>query len=1232
MGNSLRRRIVLFEPSPLDLQPRDTVIHIRGEAERLHESDAIEVEAPGLPRRNARWQETRLNFQKSALDAGSESARLFSFDLDASSLPNGRIPIQVRLRSEEDIVGKAETVVVVDHDRGFPSDYERWMEEFERPADALLRLRLEAVENRPSIGILLLASDTGEVHLERAIRSVIDQSYPEWRLMCAVPGSAANAGTLAIVRSFAEHDNRIQVVELAGDSLQCRNFKELTHDFQCEHVAILRACDKMAASALAHIVVQLEDQPDADLIYVDEDKIDESERRHDPFFKPGWSPDLLLSFNYIGSFVVARKSLLEEMEAIALGPESAAFYYDLILKSSERAKRIEHIPSVLLHSGDSCPSGTKADLEDLDAVRSVLQSHCDRIGKGGRVEPGLHEGRWRVRYGVSGHPRVSIIIPSGGNVHNLAKNLAGIFELTSYPHYEVVVVDNSRGDEIQKLTSSFAERPAPLRYVNWRDRPFNFSEINNFAARQCDSPLLLFLNDDMSVAVSDWLDAMVEHALRPEVGAVGAKLLYPDGAIQHAGIFMGFRKNCGHAFRGLANNERRYFDLPDVIRNVSAVTGACLMTRADVFWEVGGFDQENLPIDFNDVDLCMKIRAKDYRVIYTPYALLYHHESASKGDREILPEIEQVNYIQRRWRNEIKDDPYYSLNLTRDEENYSLRRLAPAEELTQDQLGITAVPWSELFSLISAAAERPHSENPLFSIITPTWNTKPTWFVEAALSVFRQSTDIWEWCIVDDCSSATAFQSMFPDLERSGCVKILKLDAPHGISAATNKGIEIASGRYVCFLDHDDLLSPDALSLLAEACGEGYDAVYSDSDKTDEAGLHFEPFHKPDWSPEYFRGVMYIGHLLCVRRDLALEVGGFDSRFDGIQDYEFFLRYSERTQRIRHIPKILYHWRAIAGSVAASSEAKGDLSNLQITAVQEHLNRIGLQADAVRGRFPHRVQIAPRARLQSPRVSIIIPTKNNPEMIEQCLYTLYSKTTYPNFEVICVDNETSDPEALDVLRTAPVERLVFPGTFNFSKANNLGVKQARGPYLVFMNNDIEVLTPDWIQEMLYYAEQPDVGAVGALLLYPDQTIQHAGVVLGCRGTADHVSRGASPWTDGYAGSLSSAREVSAVTAACLMISRALFDQVGGFNEHFFTAYQDVDLCLKVLKQNRRNIFTPRARFIHHESSSRGKYYDFVDRNLLLDYWEPDIESGDRYYNVNLDVQACDYSVKSATAG
>ncbi len=516
--------------------------------------------------------------------------------------------------------------------------------------------------------------------------------------------------------------------------------------------------------------------------------------------------------------------------------------------------------------------------------------------------------------------------------------------------------------------------------------------------------------------------------------------------------------------------------------------------------------------------------------------------------------------------------------------------------------------------------------SPLITIVTPTWNTKPKWFLDLAISVLNQSFLDWEWCIVDDHSSSTEFHSLLLELQRLPNVKIERLDKGKGISGATNRGVEFATGDFVCFVDHDDLLPRNALRQCAKALTKGFDAVYTDSDKINEQGRRSEPFHKPGWSPEFFRGVMYVGHLLCVRRTLAQAAGGFDSSYDGVQDFEFFLRVSELTNSIHHIPEILYHWRTVAGSVATEIHAKGDLGRLQQRAVQAQLNRLGFASRAEPGDYPHRVKVVPQARRSWPKVSIIVPTKDSPDVLRRCLYSLFSKTTYPAFEVLCIDNSTVDARALEEMKNAPVERLILPGKFNFSKANNLGLAHANGEYLVFMNNDIEILSPDWIEQMLYYAEQKDVGAVGGLLLYQDLTVQHAGVVLGCRGTADHVLRGCPGDADGYAGSLSCAREISAVTAACMMIPRQLYEAVGGFNEHFFTAYQDVDLCLKIRQRGKRIIWTPRARFIHHESLSRGTYYDHVDRHLLLDYWEPLIQAGDPYFNPNFNVQACDYSL------
>jgi len=538
----------------------------------------------------------------------------------------------------------------------------------------------------------------------------------------------------------------------------------------------------------------------------------------------------------------------------------------------------------------------------------------------------------------------------------------------------------------------------------------------------------------------------------------------------------------------------------------------------------------------------------------------------------------------------------------------------------------TTGQWTETIRSVLAASPRPQGKTPRISIVTPTWNTKMSWFAEAALSVIEQSCPDWEWCIIDDGSTTTDFQELFSVLEETGQVKIQRL-GHEGISQASNAGVESASGEYVCFLDHDDLLRPTAIEDCLEVLDQGFDAVYTDSDKVDEAGFRREPFHKPDWSPEYFRGVMYVGHLLCVRRSLALAVGGFDPHYNGVQDFEFMLRFSEKSQRIGHIGKVLYHWRAVPGSVAASTDAKDGLGRLQAEGVQAHLSRLALPATAAAQSISHRVRIVPLPMQTHPLLSIIIPTKDTPDVLESCLSGLFEKTTYPKFEIICVDNETTDPRALHILRSYPVKRVLFPGRFNFSRANNLGSCRASGEYLVFMNNDIEVITPDWAEELLYYARQDDVGATSGLLLYPDGSVQHAGVVLGCRGTADHVLRHARADSDGYAGSLSCAHEVSAVTAACTMLKKEIFDRVGGFNEHYFTAYQDVDLCLQLRSLGKGNIFTPRATFFHRESYSRGQYYDLVDRNLLLDRWE-DVIASDPYYNPNFDVESCDYTLRS----
>jgi GT2 family glycosyltransferase len=560
-----------------------------------------------------------------------------------------------------------------------------------------------------------------------------------------------------------------------------------------------------------------------------------------------------------------------------------------------------------------------------------------------------------------------------------------------------------------------------------------------------------------------------------------------------------------------------------------------------------------------------------------------------------------------------------------DESELSADSDAPPEKI----LKLPSLSASKAFELLrngfQQQSTRTLAQPPVISVITPTHNTKPEWIAEAGLSLFNQTFVDWEWCIVDDHSEDRETKKLLELLANvSGRIRVSSSPGK-GISAANNHALDLARGDHVCFLDHDDLLHPLALKSMHKKLGEGYDVVYSDEDKLeDESGELVEPFFKPDWSPEYFRGAMYVGHLLCVRRDLAIKTR-FDSAFDGVQDFEFMLRLSESNPRIGHLPQILYHWRKTTGSVAEKTDAKPHLGLLQERAVNAHLQRVRLPARAEQAQLPHRLKIVPAKRDSYPRISIIIPSRDAADVLGRCLTSVFEKTSYPDFEVIVMDNETSDPIALDLMKRYPVRRIEFPGKFNFSRANNEGAAAATGKLLVFLNNDTEVVNPDWLQSLAYYAEQPEVGAAGALLAYDDRTVQHAGVALGMRGTADHTMRLFPIDVDGYAGSLACAHEVSAVTGACLIIDKQLFRETGGFSPHFFTAYQDVDLCLRLRERGLRVIYTPRALLLHHESVSRQSYYDMIDRMLLLDLWEDVIERGDPYYNRNLDLERGDYS-------
>jgi GT2 family glycosyltransferase len=511
------------------------------------------------------------------------------------------------------------------------------------------------------------------------------------------------------------------------------------------------------------------------------------------------------------------------------------------------------------------------------------------------------------------------------------------------------------------------------------------------------------------------------------------------------------------------------------------------------------------------------------------------------------------------------------------------------------------------------------SDHPRISVIMPAYKTKKHLIVAALKSIYYQAYTPFEIIVVDDSGPGSKLKSSIPaEVLQSDRFRFIDRGANVGISEATNAGVQSASGDFVVFIDHDDEMTPDALLVLAEniAADPQMDVWYSDQVTADGHGSVIHHFLKPDWSPVYLLGCMYLGHLLAVRRDLC-EALPFLKEFDGVQDYEFMLRVTDVTHKIGHIPAVLYKWRAVEGSLALGSEEKSNISALHARAVNEAIGRKGFSWLAYEHDFlPHRVVLKPSLRTSEPSVSIIIPSKNQGEIVARCLDSLFALTDYDRYEVIVVDNRTTDPLALKTFEKYPVKHLVYDEkTFNYSEANNRGVQLASGDFVLFLNNDTEIISSDWLRELVMFFEDPEIGAVGPTLLYPDRTVQHAGVVLGMRGTADHIMRGFGEHVDGYAGSLSVSREVSAVTAACLMMRRSLFAEVGGFSEDFAKHYQDVDLCCKVREAGKRIISVASTKLIHHESLTRkGDGYDLGDRAILIDRWKSTIDKGDPYHN------------------
>ena len=530
----------------------------------------------------------------------------------------------------------------------------------------------------------------------------------------------------------------------------------------------------------------------------------------------------------------------------------------------------------------------------------------------------------------------------------------------------------------------------------------------------------------------------------------------------------------------------------------------------------------------------------------------------------------------------------------------------------------------------------------VFSIAVPVFRTPAKFLCEMIESVRSQSFPFWELCLANaDPEDREVAEILERYCREDRRIRVKNLKENKGISENTNAALAMARGEFVGLLDHDDLLAPDALYEMAARLEKdgGIDVFYTDEDKvTTDLSEHFQPHLKPDFNLDLLRSNNYICHFFVVRREIAERIGGFRPEFNGAQDYDFIFRCTEQAEKIVHIPRILYHWRVHSASTADNPASKMYAYEAGKRAIEGNLERSGVRG-VVSLRQDYGFYDVHYPVEGEPLVSILIPNKDQKETLMHCIHSVLETSTWKNLEILIIENNSEREETFvcyrELEKDPRIRILTYPGkTFNYSAINNFGVQQAKGEYLLFLNNDIEVITPDWIEQMLGNCQRPEVGIVGAKLYYPDNTIQHAGIIIGIGGIAGHAFLGLARAKSGYLHKASLQMDYSAVTAACMMMKAEAFRKAGGFEEKLTVAFNDVDLCLRTVEQGWLVVYDPHVEMYHYESKSRGaedseeKLRRFQQEiEFMRTRWIRLLKDGDPNYNPNLTLSKWNYSLR-----
>ena len=556
-------------------------------------------------------------------------------------------------------------------------------------------------------------------------------------------------------------------------------------------------------------------------------------------------------------------------------------------------------------------------------------------------------------------------------------------------------------------------------------------------------------------------------------------------------------------------------------------------------------------------------------------------------------------------------------------------------------------PWYETHKVKPEELKRQSMHQfpyaPLISVVVPAYHTPEVFLREMVDSLRNQSYSNWELCIANASPEDQGMGSILKAYtNQDSRIRVKELAENLGIAENTNAAFELATGEFVGLLDHDDLLAPDALYEIVRLLNEdeAYDVVYTDEDKvTTDLSEHFQPHLKPDFNLDLLRSNNYICHFFVARRTLVEKTGGFRKEFDGAQDYDFIFRCMEEARKIGHVPRILYHWRTHKASTADNPASKMYAFEAGKRAIEGNLARSGIKGAVVRHTSDYGFYDITYPLQGEPLISIIIPNKDHRDTLKQCLDSVIGLSTYKNYEILIVENNSEQQETFayyeELEQRENIRVLTWTGDFNYSAINNFAVKEAKGDYLLFLNNDIQVITPGWMEAMLANCQRPEVGIVGGRLYYPDDTIQHAGIIIGIGGIAGHAFLGMKRSRTGYLHKASLQMDYSAVTAACMMMKHEVFLNIGGFEERLTVAFNDVDLCLRTGQEGYLVVYNPHVEMYHHESKSRGtedskeKVRRFQSEiEFMRSRWIGLLKEGDPYYNKNLTLSKWNYSLRA----